>query len=105
MFYRAGWQTSTWDNNLLRLPGYCETLYLEILCAYCRARALHTDLSSDLARIMAGPIFTIASTRDSSAQPDYGRLRNGAADSFAIGGGRHWISDTQGAPTPPKHLS
>jgi len=104
MFYRAGWQTSTWDNNLLRMPGYCETLYLEILGAYGRSRALHTDLSADLARVMAGPIFITAMERDTTTQPDYGRLRNGAADSFAIGGGRHWINENQGAPTPPKHL-
>ena len=86
MFYRAGWAVATDNHHRLKLPGYCETLYLEILRAFARSRvvvldpgAVGMDLSTGLSRIMAGPLFQTAIDRDGSVQPSYGPVQHGAA--------------------------
>lgn len=80
VFYRAAWNVTTSDVYNLKMPGYCESLYLEILRSFVRARFNpEYDLSTALANVMAGPLFQTAIDRDGSVQPSYGPIQHGAA--------------------------
>lgn len=84
LFYRAGWAVVSSDVYNLKLPGYCESLYLELLRAFVRSRfSPDYDLSTALANIMAGPLFSTAVDRDASVQPSYGPIQHGAATRVA----------------------
>jgi hypothetical protein len=106
IIYRAGWSAVTTDSELLRIPSFLELPYLEILRALARGfeEEDQGSVSQRLAGVMSGPLMMVAKDRDDMAQPHYGRLRNGAADSVVIGSSVSWDFTTQGAPTPPKHL-
>ena len=92
MFYRCGWNIldlslQKEDNEfLLKMPAYCESLYIEILRAFGRSRVVYfdpnaagVDLNVALEKIMLGPLFQTAVDRDGSVQPDVGPILHGAA--------------------------
>lgn len=79
LYYRAGWTHLDHDDDKLRMPSYCESLYLEILKSFALSRFGDADISSMLSNVMAGPLFLTAMDRDGSIQPHYGPIRNGAA--------------------------
>ena len=80
VFYRSGWDVTSSDVHNLKMPGYCESLYLEMLRAFVRARfSPEYDLSAALSSIMVGPLFGTAVDWDGSVQPSYGPVLHGAA--------------------------
>ena len=104
--YRAGWVECVNDTDLIRVPSYLELPFLEIVRALARGweEEDQGSISVRLSQVMSGPLMIVAKERDDMTQPDYGRLRNGAADSVLVGSARSWDFNTQGAPTPPAHL-
>lgn len=79
-FYRAGWATTTSDVFNLKMPAYCESLFLEILRTFVLSRFdKEFDLSEGLGRVLMGPLFHAAIDRDGSVQPSYGPMLGGGA--------------------------
>ncbi len=79
-FYRAGWATTTSDVHNLKMPAYCESLYLEILRTFVVSRFdREFDLSEGLGRVLLGPLFNAALDRDGAVQPHYGPMLGGGA--------------------------
>ena len=79
MFYRAGWTAVGNDVIKLRLPTYCDALFLEVLTAFARGYE-EEDAGSTSARlieVVSGPLMSAAVDRDASIQPDYGPVLHG----------------------------
>lgn len=87
MLYRASWSRITKDTHRLRLPVYCESLYLQILRAFARGYEEEDEVSMSrrLSEVMAGPLYGAAVDRDGSIQSDYGPLQHGASSSHQYG--------------------
>ena len=100
-FYRAGWTELTNDTDILRLPGYCELLYLEILRAMARGfeEEDQGSISERLVQVIGGPLIVIARERDSMVQPSYGALRNGAVQNVIMGSRSSWAFNPIQAPS------
>ena len=98
MYYRAGWTMVSGDGEYLRMPSYCETLYIEILRAFVASRYGDGDLNSMLTGIVDGPLLKIAVERDGSIQPDVGPIRNGASETAAYNNG-FWNYGSINAPS------
>ena len=80
MYYRAGWTSMDTDHDKLRMPSYCQSLYLEVLRVFCQSRFGGGDLSQGLALVMQGPLLAVCASRDGAIQPEYGMLQGGAAE-------------------------
>ena len=100
LYYRAGWSRVYDDRKPLQMPAYIEPLYIELLRAFARGYEEEDQgsLSTRLNEIMKGAIFAISVDRDSSVQPDYGPIRNGAAAEMHRGK-QHWDFNTISAPS------
>ncbi len=87
ILYRATWKRITQDTHRLRLPVYCESLYLQVLRAFARGYEEEDEISMSqrLMEVMTGPLFGAAVDRDASIQPDYGPLMYGAAERYHYG--------------------
>lgn len=107
IFYRAGWTEVVNDTDIVRIPSWCELLFLELLRALARGfeEEDQASVSQRVAQIVVGPLMLAARDRDGMVQPSYGAIRNGAAQSVILGSRSSWDFNTQGAPTPPKHLA
>jgi hypothetical protein len=79
MFYRARWARLTSDSASVVVPEFCEALFLQIARAFARGyvREDSGSLSSRLAEIESGPVFSAAMRSDGAIQPFFGRLRGG----------------------------
>lgn len=79
IFYHANWPELTSDTDLLVIPEYTETLFLQLLRAFARGyeEEDQASLSVRLNEISIGPLFIMAVQRDGDVQPDYGPLRGG----------------------------
>ena len=87
IMYRAGWKRITKDTHRLRLPVYCESLYIQFLRAFARGYEEEDEftVSQRLTEIMSGPLFGAAVDRDASIQSDYGPSLHGATESNNYG--------------------
>ena len=87
IMYRATWKRITQDTHRLRLPVYCESLYLQVLRAFARGYEEEDEISMSqrLMEVMTGPLFGSAVDRDASIQSDYGPLMYGAAERYHYG--------------------
>lgn len=87
IMYRATWKRITKDTHRLRLPVYCESLYLQVLRAFARGYEEEDEgtMSQRLMEVMTGPLFGSAVDRDASIQSDYGPLMYGAAERYHYG--------------------
>ena len=79
IFYRSDWTDLTSDSELLRVPAYVETLFLQVLRAFARGYEEEDQgsLTARLLEIGSGPLFSTAVVRDGEIQPDYGPLKGG----------------------------
>ena len=79
MIYRAGWTAVNSDVIKLRLPTYCDALFLEVLTAFARGYEEEDDgsISDRLISVVSGPLMAAAVDRDASIQPEYGPVLNG----------------------------
>tara|TARA_R100000808_G_scaffold573_1_gene2943 strand:+ start:10069 stop:11025 length:957 start_codon:yes stop_codon:yes gene_type:complete len=82
LLYRAGWKRLTEVKDYLRLPVYCEPLFLQVIRAFARGYEEEDggSLSARLGEVMSGPLFVAAVDRDASIQPHYGPVHGGAAE-------------------------
>ena len=82
MIYRAGWKRLSEVKEYLRLPVYCEPLFLQVIRAFARGYEEEDggSLSARLGEVMSGPLFMAAVDRDASIQPHYGPMHGGAAE-------------------------
>lgn len=87
VMYRAGWKRLTADTDRLRLPIYCESLYLQVLRAFARGYEEEDEitLSQRVMEVLSGPLFGAAVDRDASIQSEYGPLMYGAAERYHYG--------------------
>jgi hypothetical protein len=81
MFYRAGWTALGTDVIKLRMPTYCDALFLEVLTAFARGYEEEDagSISARLVEVVSGPLMAAAVDRDASIQPDYGPVLHGQA--------------------------
>ena len=77
--HTSGWTDLTSDSELLRVPAYVETLFLQVLRAFARGYEEEDQgsLTARLLEIGSGPLFSTAVVRDGEIQPDYGPLKGG----------------------------
>lgn len=82
VYYRAGWETLDEDSHFISIPVWIQPLYIQLLRAFARGyeREDVSSLSQRCMEILAGPLFRAATRRDGMMQPEYGELRNGAAE-------------------------
>jgi len=102
VYYRSGWSALDGDNDLVGVPDYIESLYLQIVRAFARGyeRESEADVSERLVAVVRGPLFLAARQRDMESQPTLGPLSNGAVGS--MGGGNpsgFWNFTSVGAPS------
>lgn len=80
IYYRAGWTHLNEDDDLVAIPEWLETLYLQLVRAH--ARGYHREdmgtVTERVAAVSAGPHMLAAIDRDNSMQPDFGLQRGGA---------------------------
>lgn len=81
IIYRAGWTRVSSDQHKLRLPVWCEAIYLQVLRAFARGYEEEDEgtMSARLTDVLAGPLFESAISRDGGVQPNLGPIENGAA--------------------------
>ena len=83
MFYRAGWTAldAAASVTKLRMPTYCDALFLEVLTAFARGYEEEDagSISARLVEVVSGPLMAAAVDRDASIQPDYGPVLHGQA--------------------------
>ena len=81
IIYRAGWKRAEETKDYLRLPVYCEPLFLQVVRAFARGYEEEDggSLTQRLADVMGGHLAAAAIDRDASIQPHYGPLNGGAA--------------------------
>lgn len=102
IFYRAGWNTIEDDSERISVPEWVELLYLQLVRAVARGyeREDETSMTLRLMEVQAGPVWAAAMKQDSEMQPDYGPLRNGAAELARIPTLSHfWNTRTTLGPT------
>lgn len=76
VLYRGGWTEVESDDQTLYLPLWCETLYLELVTAFVRARKdpQGNTLGERLADVRDSGIFVAAADHDASTQSNLGTL-------------------------------
>jgi hypothetical protein len=81
VYYRRGWQALESDNQLVAVPQWCESLYLQLVRAIARGyeRESEADVDTRLMSIRQGASFKAAAERDKTDTAHIGSMRNGAA--------------------------
>lgn len=102
IIYRSSWRDIDNDSDFLRVPSWCEALYLQLLRAFARGYEEEDDgsLSARLMEVAGGPLFIAAVDRDGDSQPHYGPLMNGAAAIAPIGTYLGNFNTVSAPPTP-----
>lgn len=89
IFYRHKWKTIEDDDEILQLPAFMESTYIQVLRAYARGYEDDADdqptMSDRLMNVASGPVFQAAVDVDGRIQPDYGPMRGGAVQSMPQG--------------------
>lgn len=100
-YYRAGFETLDEDGHFVSIPIWLQALYLQLVRAFTRGyeREDMASLSARCMEVMMGPLATAAKRRDGMAQPEYGELRNGAAEMQQAGFYPYRYFDTVADPT------
>ena len=85
IIYRAGWVTLENDEDVIGIPSWMHTIFIQLLRAFARGYEEEDtgSLSLRIAEIQAGPLFSVAVDRDGAVQPDLGPLEGGAAQTHA----------------------
>ncbi len=85
MFYRAGWNSVTQDEQEISVPEWLEMLYVQFVRA--TARGLEEEETDEkgmqgyIQQVVASPLFAAMVQRDGMVQDTYGPLRGGAVES------------------------
>ena len=102
LYFRRGWGALEGDNDLVSIPSYIESLYLQIVRAFARGyeRESEADVSQRLSVIAGGPLVLAARQRDKESQPNLGPMRGGAAQGMYAGApGNFWNFSSVSGPS------
>lgn len=77
--YRAGWSEITTTSDALKIPGWVDLLFYEILRAVVLGLEEHDGggVAERLAAVQGGSVFLTAAKRDARVQEEGGMLRGG----------------------------
>ncbi len=80
--YMARWHDLCSDTEVLSIPSWVESYFLEILFAFAQSYDEHdmASLGERLAMLQASPEFSNLKRRDGGVQPYVGRMRGGAME-------------------------
>lgn len=80
IWYRSGWATISDDGDLVCIPTWVESLYLEAVATFAMGAAERdvATLDARLAALRMGELYRSASLRDGMVQPSYGIGTGGA---------------------------
>lgn len=81
VYYRAGWAAVESDSQVLAMPDWMESLYLQLVRAFARGYERESEANMDqrLMVIKQGPIYAAAMLRDKEMMPNIGPMAGGAA--------------------------
>jgi len=81
VYYRAGWGEIESDGQLIPIPDWIESLYLQIVRAFARGYERESEAAVDqrLMLIAQGSLVAAAKLRDKEMMPNIGPMRGGAA--------------------------
>ena len=98
LMYHGKWVRATTDQEEVKLPAYCDALFLQIVESFAKGYVEQEEgsLSRRLFEIEQGPLFRAAIAQDNRIQPYFGRIRGGGAESHMRrwGGSRRNYLDT-----------
>ncbi len=96
IFYRAGWQHLDDDDEEVTVPDWLEFLYLQCVREVARGyeREDAEPMTARLNRLKKSDIWKSMVGRDAVVQPDYGPIRNGAAENAFTPSIRWWWNFT-----------
>lgn len=82
IWYLADWMDLSQDTDIAAVRPFVEALLVQYCRAFLAGYEEHdtATLGQRLAEIEASPLFKNAKRRDAMEQPDYGPIRNGAAE-------------------------
>jgi hypothetical protein len=79
IFYRAGWEKMTGDTDIVEIPEWMESFFIQLVRSFARGYEEEdaSSMSERLAEASMSPLFISSIRRDSAIQPDLGPQQGG----------------------------